>query len=92
MSFNVKSSTEEFIGISDDFPKLPSGTVHIWHVYFDEIPGLLEQCKRVLSEVELGVIPYFKFDQAKESYIVSQGTLRMLLSKYQLTLIPSNMR
>ena len=36
----------------------------------------------VLTEKETARIPYFKFKEAKDTYIASQGALRMLISGY----------
>ncbi len=77
----VKSS--EAIPISQgQFPTLSSGELHLWYVYSAISPSAIEKCKNALSKQELAKVTFFEFEQVRDSYIISQGTLRLLLSAY----------
>ena len=66
----------------EDFPLLSSGELHLWQVSTDITPTEFEEFKSVLVEKELTKVPFFKFKQAQDSYITSQGALRILLAGY----------
>lgn len=66
----------------EDFPLLSSSELHIWQVSCYNVPDLLERCMSTLSEDELAKVSFFEFEQVKDSYVISQGTLRMLLAGY----------
>ena len=66
----------------DNFPLLSYKELHVWQVPTNITPEAFVEYKNVLSEKELNNISFFKFKQAKDSYVVSQGSLRMLLSRY----------
>jgi 4'-phosphopantetheinyl transferase len=55
--------------------------VHIWKVVIDD-PIVLKDCKAVLTEAELKRADFFKFEDGKNQYIVSQGIQRILLASY----------
>jgi 4'-phosphopantetheinyl transferase len=65
-----------------NFPLLPSGELHIWQVTSHPAAAQLEQFKRALSETELSKIPFFEIESVRESYVIGQGALRILLSSY----------
>ena len=66
----------------EDFPLLSSGQLYVWSVNTNPTAELLERCKVALSEHELTRIPFFKFEQVQQNYIISQGVLRLLLGAY----------
>ena len=66
----------------DEFPDLSIGEMHVWHITTNVTPAAFLEYKNVLTEKETGRIPFFKFKEAKNTYVVSQGALRMLMSRY----------
>lgn len=66
----------------EDFPFLPSGHIHVWKVKTHPTVDLLERCRSALSDLEMKRIPFFKFEQVQQNYIISQGMLRILLGGY----------
>jgi 4'-phosphopantetheinyl transferase len=66
----------------DNFPLLSNKELHVWQVSTNITPEAILKYKNVLTEKEVSNISFFKFKQAKDSYVVSQGVLRMLLSEY----------
>ncbi|RKZ82261.1 MAG: hypothetical protein DRQ39_10935 [Gammaproteobacteria bacterium] len=71
----LRKSTEEF-------PLLSPGELHVWNVSTDITPARLVEYKNTLSKKELIKVHLFEFEQARDSWVVSQGALRMLLSGY----------
>lgn len=67
---------------SKNFPLLSLGELHIWQVTSQPTHPLLEQFKSALSEDDLAKVPFFEFEKVRDSYIISQGALRILLSGY----------
>ena len=61
---------------------LNSGDIHVWSVALDAKKDFFEKCLMSLSEQERKRIPFFKFEKVQNSYIISQGTLRLFLSSY----------
>lgn len=66
----------------DNFPLLSNNELHVWQVSTNITPEVFLEYKNVLTKKEVTNISFFKFKQAKDSYVVSQGALRMLLSEY----------
>jgi len=66
----------------EDFPLLSPGELHVWHVSTNITPARLLEYKNTLSEKELTKVRLFEFEQARDSYVISQGALRRLLSGY----------
>lgn len=66
----------------EDFPLLSPGELHVWHASTNITPARLVEYKNTLSENELTKVHLFEFEQARDSYIISQGALRILLSGY----------
>lgn len=62
---------------------LSKGQVHIWCISLDGEATLLKECEAALSEFETERVPFFKFKNVQKNYILSQGMLRILLSRYQ---------
>ena len=68
--------------VKDPFPALQPDDLHIWKTALStELQGI-EHCRQALSAIELERIPFFKFEQVQNNFIVSQGTLRILLGLY----------
>ena len=55
--------------------------VHIWKVKIER-SELFYECKSILSDLELKKADFFKFSKDSNQYIISLGTLRILLSNY----------
>ncbi|PCH94540.1 MAG: hypothetical protein COB85_05505 [Bacteroidetes bacterium] len=68
--------------VKDEFPTLQSNELQIWKASLTPGKTMLDLCKSALSQQELDRIPYFKFEQVQNNFIVSQGTLRLLLGNY----------
>jgi 4'-phosphopantetheinyl transferase len=66
----------------DRFSELHAGEIHLWTVSNNSSNQFLEQCKFALTPSELERSTFFKFKAAQESYIISQGGLKLLLSSY----------
>jgi len=66
----------------DNFPLLSDNELHVWQVSTNITPKAFLEYKNVLTGKELNNISFLKFKQAKDSYVVSQGALRKLLSGY----------
>lgn len=66
----------------EEFPKLSSGELHLWSVSTNASQSALAKCRNALSDQELNRVPFFQFNEVRNSYIISQGTLRLLLSGY----------
>lgn len=56
--------------------------INVWYVSTGDNPILFEYCKNALTDKELERVSFFKFKKVQDNYIFSQGTLRLLLSKY----------
>jgi 4'-phosphopantetheinyl transferase len=74
-----------------DFPSLLSGQLHMWHVSTEMAPKAIEKLEGVLSESELAKMSFFNFRAARDSFVISQGVLRKLLSNY-LGVSPESVR
>lgn len=61
--------------------KLNLNELQIWKVRTSEA-SVLEECRSVLTEAELKKSRFFKFEDARDQYIISQGMLRTLLAYY----------
>lgn len=68
-----------------NFPELFSGDIHVWYSLFHNDAYLIKQCSNALTAAEFEHISYYKFLKDKNSYIVSRGLLRILLSCYLQT-------
>ena len=66
----------------DNSPPLLKGEVHLWSISLDLTGQLMEQCRAFLSEKEKQRISYFKFEKVQNDFIICQGILRYLLSRY----------
>lgn len=74
--------------LSDDFITRRNGIsfntddIQIWSISLDSNEKFRDACLNALGEKGRERINYFKFKQVQESYIISQGGLRLLLSHY----------
>lgn len=68
--------------IGQDFPFLGENEIHLWRVSLDPSEQILSASKEALSDFELGRLDFFEFEQVRRNYTVSQGILRILISKY----------
>jgi 4'-phosphopantetheinyl transferase len=64
------------------FPTLSPGEIHVWQVLIDCTAANFVSFKNTLPATEVEKIQCFKSKQAKDTSLVSQGALRILLSAY----------
>ena len=65
-----------------DSKTLSKGEIHVWKIPIHTSSATIAQYRKLLDKKEESRIPFFKFEEAKNSYITSQGALRILLSGY----------
>ncbi|MFT5823364.1 MAG: 4'-phosphopantetheinyl transferase [Crocinitomix sp.] len=75
-------STDELIKGRDGISFLQKEAIQIWSIPLDANEKFRAACLNALGEVGRERISFFKFKQVQESYIISQGGLRLLLSYY----------
>jgi len=63
-------------------PDLLEGEIHLWTVSIGALKDQADHLESLLSEEEKGKVSFYKFEQPRLSYIVSQAVLRILLSSY----------
>ncbi|MDH5603978.1 MAG: 4'-phosphopantetheinyl transferase superfamily protein [Cyclobacteriaceae bacterium] len=63
-------------------PVLGEGEVHIWVLPLEKGGLLYESCEGVLTDQQLKRRDFLAFEQDKEAYVISQGSLTLLLSAY----------
>jgi 4'-phosphopantetheinyl transferase len=63
-------------------PELNPGEIHVWCAFYQDDTGLIKQCSEALTGAEFEHISYYKFLKDQNSYIVSRGLLRILLTSY----------
>jgi 4'-phosphopantetheinyl transferase len=61
---------------------LPAGTIHLWKKAFDASPEEMERCYEVLSTEERTRAQRFLVEPPRRAFILTRGTLRLLLGKY----------
>ena len=61
---------------------LPAGVVHLWKKSFDASPEEMERCYEVLSSEERTRAQRFLIEPPRRAFILTRGTLRLLLGKY----------
>jgi 4'-phosphopantetheinyl transferase len=66
-------------------PVLHHGEVHVWRQRLDCSPASVEAFTCLLSNEERYRAERFRFEEGRTEYIVSRGTLRVLLAAYQGT-------
>ena len=69
---------------------LPTGTVHLWKKSFDASAEEMERCYEVLSPEERTRAQRFLVEPPRRAFILTRGTLRLLLAKY-LDRAPNNL-
>ena len=62
--------------------QLPAGIVHLWKKPFDASPVEMERCYEVLSPEERARSQRFLVEPPRRAFILTRGTLRLLLGKY----------
>lgn len=87
--WNLISFAEIFNG-RNGIP-LSHGDIHLWSVSLDSDKNLKNECLASLTDQELERISFFKFENVQNSFIISQGVLRLLLSNY-LNIPPEKIR
>jgi 4'-phosphopantetheinyl transferase len=63
-------------------PVIQTGEIHLYTATTGSSSEFIEQCRLALTNAELERSSYFKFKEAQESYVISQGGLKLLLSSY----------
>lgn len=66
----------------DKTPVLSPGDIHIWQVSTIISSAKFAEYKSLLTDAELEKAHFFESKHTMDSYVVSQGALRMLLSNY----------
>lgn len=61
---------------------LPAGVVHLWKKSFDVSPEEMERCYDPLSPEERTRAQRFLVEPPRRAFILTRGTLRLLLGKY----------
>jgi 4'-phosphopantetheinyl transferase len=61
---------------------LPAGVVHLWKKPFDASAVEMERCYEVLSPEERARAQRFLVEPPRRAFILTRGTLRLLLGKY----------
>jgi 4'-phosphopantetheinyl transferase len=62
--------------------KLSKHDVHVWRVRLNQTDGRVEQLQQILSDDERLRAERFHFDRDRRRFIVSQGTLRLIIGDY----------
>ncbi|MCP4295082.1 MAG: 4'-phosphopantetheinyl transferase superfamily protein [Proteobacteria bacterium] len=62
--------------------KLSTNDVHVWRVRLNQTDGRVQQLQKLLSDDERLRAERFHFDRDRRRFIVSQGTLRMIIGDY----------
>ncbi|NOQ73374.1 MAG: 4'-phosphopantetheinyl transferase superfamily protein [Crocinitomix sp.] len=81
----IKTSTiasNTVIEETNNLSSLKKGDIQIWSIPLDANEKFRAACLNALGEKGRERISFFKFKQVQESYIISQGGLRLLLSYY----------
>src|SRR3974390_1917941 len=88
MSQGLKSSSNILVRqlfVTEDFParmELAESEIHVWQRHRDPVAGELARLKALLSDIELARAGRFRFDVHRNEFVVSRGTLRLLLGSY----------
>lgn len=70
---------------------LAPNQIHLWRVFLNQPPEQIQQLSQTLSADENARSNRFHFQKDRNNFIVSRGTLRMILSRY-LNLSPQNLK
>jgi 4'-phosphopantetheinyl transferase len=63
-------------------PVIQTGEIHLYTATTGSSSEFTEQCRLALTNAELERSSYFKFKEAQENYVISQGGLKLLLSSH----------
>jgi 4'-phosphopantetheinyl transferase len=75
-------TSEALLEESNGLSFIKKGDIQIWSIPLDTNETFRTACLKALGEKGRERISFFKFKQVQESYIISQGGLRLLLSYY----------
>lgn len=64
-------------------PPLHSEEIHVWRQKLQLAPPAVEEFRKLLSVDEQARAQRFRFEEGRTEYVVSRGTLRVILSAYQ---------
>jgi 4'-phosphopantetheinyl transferase len=78
-------------GSKQPFPVLSKGEIHLWTACSVDSNDFIAKCHSALTDLEKSKIDYYKFQDAKNNFVVSQGGLRLLLSAY-LDIAPKDLK
>jgi 4'-phosphopantetheinyl transferase len=78
-------------GSKQPFPILSKGEIHLWTASSTDSNDFIAKCHSALTDLEKSRIDYYKFTDAQNNFVVSQGGLRLLLSAY-LDIAPIDLR
>ncbi len=82
IKINNPISSDDIIKGRDGISSLKRGDIQIWSVSLDADETMRASCLNALGESGRERIAFFKLKQVQESYIISQGGLRLLLAYY----------
>jgi len=82
IKINNPISSDEIIKGRNGISSLKKGDIQIWSISLDADENFRSACLKALGEKGRERISFFKFKQVQESYIISQGGLRLLLGYY----------
>jgi 4'-phosphopantetheinyl transferase len=78
-------------GSKQPFPILSKGEIHLWTASSTDSNDFIAKCHSALTDLEKSRIDYYKFTDAQNNFVVSQGGLRLLLSAY-LDIAPNDLK
>ena len=78
-------------GSKQPFPILSKGEIHLWTASSADSVDFIAKCHSALTDLEKSRIDYYKFTDAQNNFVVSQGGLRLLLSAY-LDIAPNDLK
>lgn len=79
----MKKTTQAHFKMPDVFPELSALEVHVWQVRLMQTPDTISHLRQFLSAEEMERVRRFHFQKDRHQYIITRGTLRALLGKYQ---------
>jgi len=63
-------------------PLLKNKMAHVWAIDYNKSKEWYVQCLAALDEQQLKRCNHFKFEHDRKSYVISQGSLKLLLAAY----------
>ena len=64
------------------FSFLEENEIHVFRIRFNYSSALFKKCYAALSEQEKNRAAFYEFESVKNNYIISQGGMRLILSRY----------